>query len=151
MSALRAAWLVFTQQKQDMSSLNLNLSLQSMIEKNLLIGNHHTSISFFCAETMIMLVAGHTTGNKKNLRPWFLSLNTNMAPLPACLTGSKNNIDNFQRVRAPLIYGHGMYRDFAQGIKCCGGRKWWAGILLLKLDWLNVIPVSLSTKSRGCR
>ena len=84
--------------------------------------SYHYSNSF-CAETMVMLVGGRTTGNQKNFRPWFFSLNSNMAPLPTCLTGSKNDIDSFHRHRAPLIYGQGMYRDLVQGVKCCGRRK----------------------------
>jgi len=39
------------------------------------------------------------------MKPWFLSLNPTLVPLPACLTGSKTNIDNLARHRAPLIIG----------------------------------------------
>ena len=56
-----------------------------------------------------MLIGGRTTGNSKNFRPWFFSLNPTMAPLPTCLTGNKNNIDNIHRHRAPVILGHGMW------------------------------------------
>ena len=60
-------------------------------------------------EAIVMLVAGRTTGNAKNFRPWFFSLNPDLVPLPACLTGSKSNIDSFHRHRSPLILGQGMW------------------------------------------
>ena len=56
-----------------------------------------------------MLVAGRTTGHVKNFRPYFFSLNPDLVPLPACLMGSKSDIDRFHRHRSPLILGQGMW------------------------------------------
>ena len=61
-------------------------------------------------ESIVMLIGGRTTNNKKNKKPVFLSLNPTLVPLPACLTGSKSNIDNLARHRAPLIIGQGIMR-----------------------------------------
>ena len=64
--------------------------------------------SNFFLESIVMLVGGRTTGNRKNFKPWFFSLNPALVPLPSCLTGSKSNIDSFHRHRAPLIIGQGI-------------------------------------------
>ena len=65
--------------------------------------------SNFFTETFIMLVGGQTTKQKQpNRKPWFFSLNPTVAPLPACLTGNKNNVDNKLRNRPALILGHGI-------------------------------------------
>ena len=61
-------------------------------------------------ESIVMLIGGRTTNNRKNKKPVFLSLNPTLVPLPACLTGSKSNIDNLARHRAPLIIGQGIMR-----------------------------------------
>ena len=59
-------------------------------------------------ESIVMLIGGRTTNNRKNMKPWFLSLNPTLVPLPACLTGSKTNIDRIRRHHAPLIIGQGI-------------------------------------------
>ena len=81
--------------------------------------NFHISEPFsFFTEAIVMLVAGRTTGNAKNFRPYFFSLNPDLVPLPACLMGSKNDIDSFHRHRSPLILGQGM-RGTTFHVKAC--------------------------------
>ena len=59
-------------------------------------------------ESIVMLIGGRTAGNRRNFKPWFFSLNPTLVPLPACLTGSKTNIDRIRRHHAPLIIGQGI-------------------------------------------
>ena len=67
-----------------------------------------------------MVVGGQTTGNGKNRKPWFFSLNPDVAPLPACLSGNKNNIDNLLRSRPALILGQGMWAGKFLWMFFCG-------------------------------
>ena len=72
-----------------------------------------------------MLIGGRSTGHSKNFRPWFFSLNPDMVPLPTCLTGNKNKIDNIHRHRSPLIYGHGMWAGKIKWMYLMGCMSCW--------------------------